>query len=91
MICEKQKLLDFESGISDQSRTTREVVKAMSSLVKYLVFEGEDHEMFVDARLPTLDTSLWWNGEQVMYSFFEKKTCPNREETPQLFFMFECF
>ena len=69
-VYEKQRLLDTESGVSDQSRTTREVVKAMSSLVSYLIFEGEDHEMFNDLRLPTLDTAIWWNGEKEMYTFF---------------------
>ena len=39
-------ILDMESGESDQQRTTREIVKAMSSLVNFLEFEGEESSMF---------------------------------------------
>ena len=59
-----QEKLDLESNESDQSRTTREMVKAMSSLVPFLQFEGEDHEMFEDRTLLTLDTSIWWTGSK---------------------------
>ena len=55
-----------------------EVAKAMSSLVQYLKFEGEDAEMFSSNELPTLDTSIWWTGERLMFRFFEKPTVPNR-------------
>ena len=73
-----QEKLDLESNESDQTRTTRELVRAMSSLVPFLQFEGEDHEMFEDRTLPTLDTSIWWTGSKIAYKFYEKPTCPNR-------------
>ena len=73
-----QEEIDLNSGESDQKRTTRELVKAMSSLVPFLKFEGEDHELYDDKTLPTLDTSIWWTGSKVAYKFFEKPTCPNR-------------
>ena len=75
---EEKAELDRNSGISDQSRTTKELVKAMSLLVTFLKFEGEDFEMFHDKTLPTLDTSIWWNGSKVLYNFYEKPMCPNR-------------
>ena len=53
---EAQEKVDKENMVSDQSRTTRELVKAMSSSVEFLKFEGEDCEMFSDHTLPTLDT-----------------------------------
>ena len=68
---EEWEKMDFESGLSDQKRTTNELCKAMSSLVPYLQFEGEIGEMFCDQRLPTLDTSVWWDGEKFMFSFFK--------------------
>ena len=55
---EAQREIDLASDVSDQTRTTREIVKCMSSLVQFLQFEGEDFEMFEDKTLPTLDTSI---------------------------------
>ena len=75
---EEWKLEDLESDISDVRRTCIEVAKAMSSLVQYLKFEGEDAEMFSSNELPTLDTSIWWTGEKLMFRFYEKPTVPNR-------------
>ena len=75
---EERKAADLDSGVSDVKRTTDEVVKAMSSLVSFLQFEGEHQEMFADCKLPTLDTSLWVDGLTVNYQFFEKPMCPNR-------------
>ena len=69
--------MDLKSGISDQARTTTEFVKAMSSLVEFLEFEGEESGMFENQKLPTLDTEIWWNGREIMYNFFEKPMCPN--------------
>ena len=71
---------DKESGKTDQQRTTAEFVKAMSSLVEYLEFEGEESSMFPNDRLPTLDCELWFdeNSKSVMWSFYEKPTVPNR-------------
>ena len=66
-------------GLTDQQRTMRELVKAMSSLLDFIQLEGEVAEMFGD-RLPTLDTEIWVcdvTGE-IRYSFFEKPTVPNR-------------
>ena len=70
-------LEDMSSGKSDQERTMGELVKAMSSLVEFLSFEGEESGMFYDNKLPTLDTALWWDGESIKYQFFEKEMCPN--------------
>ena len=67
---------DLSSGKTDLARTTEEVAKAMSSLVKYLVFEGEEAGMFSSGKLPTLDTNIWWNGTQLKFEFFEKPMCP---------------
>ena len=71
---------DFVSGITDQARTTKEMVAAMSSLCEFLQFEGEEGGMFSNSRLPTLDTEIWLDevSGKVCYAFFEKPTCPNR-------------
>ena len=69
---------DLQSGVSDVRRTCMEVAKAMSSLISYIQFEGEDCEMFPSNELPTLDTSIWWNGVKLMHRFYEKPTVPNR-------------
>ena len=45
-----------DAGQSDLRRTTTEIAKAMSSLINYLDFEGEDCEMFESGLLLTLDT-----------------------------------
>ena len=55
-----------------------EVAKAISSLISYIMFEGEESEMFSSNELPTLDTSTWWNGVKLMHRFYEKPTVPNR-------------
>ena len=34
--------------------------------------------MFAHEKLPTLDTSLWWNGKKLLFEFYEKPMCPNR-------------
>ena len=69
---------DLNSEVSDLRRTSIEVSKAMSSLVSYLVFEYEDAEMFKSNKLPTLDTSLWWDGSKILHEFYEKPTVSNR-------------
>ena len=61
---------DYMCGLTDQQRTMRELVKAMSSLLDFIQLEGEVAEMFGD-RLPTLDTEIWVcdvTGE-IRYSF----------------------
>ena len=69
---------DLNSDVTDSHRTMLEVTKAMSSLISYIQFEGEEPGMFCDSKLPTLDTAIWWNGESFMYEFWEKPTVPNR-------------
>ena len=71
---------DLVSGLTDQQRTMRELIPAMSSLLSFIRFEGEISEMFSDNRLPTLDTAIWVceHSGRVEYSFFEKPTVPNR-------------
>ena len=78
--CKEWEIENQNSGLSDQQRTTREFVLAMSSLVSFLTFEGEDHTMFLNSRLPTLDCEIWVDetSNMVKYSFFEKAMCPNR-------------
>ena len=68
------------SQVYDQARTISELVNAMSSLVDYLVFEGEESGMFPNAKLPTLDTEIWFDQElcEIMYSFYEKPMCQNQ-------------
>ena len=63
---------DLNSGVCDAARTTRELVKAMNSLVSFLQFEGEDASMFSSKKLPTLDTQLWVDqtGRQIRFEFY---------------------
>ena len=72
------EVADLSSEMTDQARTTLELSKAMSSLVGFLKFEGEESGQFANLRLPTLDTEIWWDGISIKYSFFEKPQCPNR-------------
>ena len=71
---------DYLAGLTDQARTTRELVLAMSSICEFLDFEGEEGGMFSNYRLPTLDTEIWVDERtsKIAYSFFEKPTCPNK-------------
>jgi len=62
----------------DQIRTRQELTKAMNSLVYFLRFTGEDWTMFANGRLPTLDTEVWVENNEVRFAFFEKPTVPNR-------------
>ena len=66
---------DMLSTETDQARTTRELVSAMSSICEFLLFEGEEPGMFVSNRLPTLDTEIWLDEEsnKIFYAFFEYK------------------
>jgi len=52
----------------------------MTSICEFLVFVGEEGGMFHNLRLPTLDTEIWLDEVRgkVMYSFYEKPTCPKR-------------
>ena len=69
---------DEEEGVTFVQRTTREFTKAMCDMTNFLTFTGEDCSMFVDEALPTLDTSLWWEGRQVKFRFYEKPTVGNQ-------------
>ena len=64
---------------TDQVRTKKELVAAMSSLVEFIEMEGEESELFGDDRVPMLDTALWVDEQTglIMHSFFEKPTCQN--------------
>ena len=64
-------------GQSDSFRTMSEITKAMLSLISVIQFEGEEPGMF-GGKLQTLDTNIWWDGEKLMYEFFEKPTVANR-------------
>ena len=80
-IVDKDAIIEDEkSEETDQERTVKEMVKAMSSLVSFLTFEGESSEMFQNGRLPTLDTEIWVDQStgKISYSFYEKPMCPNR-------------
>ena len=57
--------------------TTREITKAMCSLVGFLKFTGEECGMFTDKKLPTLDTSLWVKDGRIEFQFYEKPTVGN--------------
>ena len=74
----KWEAQDLASGMSDTHRTMLEVTMAMSSLISFIQFEGEEPGMFAGEKLPTLDTSIWWDGSRLVYEFFEKPTVPNR-------------
>ena len=68
--------IDLASDKTNQQRTTEEFIKAMSSLVGYLEFEGEESGMFQNHRLPTPNKELWFALN--LFSFFENEMCPNR-------------
>ena len=70
------KIEDLNSRVSDQHRTTLELMKAMSSFVPYLQFEGEESGMFSSNKLSTLDTCIWWENNQIMHEFFLKRNVP---------------
>ena len=61
---------------SDNEYTTREITKAMCSVVHFLRFTGEHCDMF-GGKLPTLDTTLWMENNRVKFEFFEKPTVGN--------------
>ena len=68
---------DILSGMSDEARTTREFIKAKSSILSFLKFEGEHAEMFEDSKLPTLDTAIWVTEQGIIsYTFYEKTHVP---------------
>ena len=75
---QERKKLDVEKGESDEHRTTVEITKAMSSMIDFLNFTGEDGSMFPDGRLPTLDTAIWLENGTVKYSYYEKPTVGNQ-------------
>ena len=69
---------DNRKDCTDEHRTTEEMAAAMSSLVGFLRFTGEDKSMFSRGNLPTLDTALWLENNQIKFEFFEKPTCGNQ-------------
>ena len=69
---------DVKENLSDEHRTTKEITKAMSSLVYFLRFTGKDGTMFPDGKLPTLDTALWVSDGVVKHVFFEKSMVGNQ-------------
>ena len=56
----------------DTKRTTREVTKAMSAIVSFSEFTGEDRTMFKSCKLPTLDIEIWEEQGNVNYVFYKK-------------------
>ena len=75
---ELQRQKDEVSGVSNEHRTTVEVTKAMSSILYFLQFTGEDGSMYNDGKLPTLDTALWISNGKISYTFYEKPTVGNQ-------------
>ena len=69
---------DILSDKPDQRKTADEIAKAMSSLVSFLNFEAEEASIFQSQQLPTLDTSVWWDGSQPHYVFYEKPRSPTK-------------
>ena len=61
---------DDMEGVTFVQRSTREFTKAMCDMTDFLTFTGEDSSMFLEEALPTLDTSLWWEGGQVKFRFY---------------------
>ena len=71
--------LDVSCNRCPIKRTTEELTKAMTSLVSFLDFTGEDTTMFPTNKLPTLDTEIWEEKDsKVKFSFYEKPTVGNR-------------
>ena len=61
---------DLDSCLSDEARTTREFIRAKSSILDFLQFEGENSSMFLDAKLPTLDSAIWVTDDgSIGYTF----------------------
>ena len=63
---------DAKAGMSKTAKTATELGKIMSSLSTHVKLTTETHEDFESQTLPTLDTQLWMEGNQIKYSFFEK-------------------
>ena len=55
-----------------------ELTKAMTSLVSFLCFEGEEAGMYEDDKLPTLDVSIWIENGKFWHQYYEKSMCPNK-------------
>ena len=54
------------------------MTRAMCSLVEFLEFTGEEASMFENNMLPMLDVEIWYEREEVKFSFYEKPQVPNR-------------
>ena len=59
---------DLSTNMCVQRRTTEELTQAMNDVVWFLSIMGEDHTMFKDSTLPTLDTAIerWTDQEQIL-------------------------
>ena len=70
---------DQMSGKSDLERTCELVRQSLNKIYPFLNFTIESALDFEDQRLPTLDFKLWVSeGNQIMYTFFEKPTSSNQ-------------
>ena len=69
---------DLQSETTDQSRTAKEITKMMCSVRSFLKFTCEESGMFASNTLPTLDTAIWQENQEIKFIFFEKETCGNR-------------
>ena len=67
-----------DQELSSSEITRRAMLGTLNGVEDYLEFTMETGEDFVDQWLPTLDTSLWVDGNnQVLYRFYEKPTSSN--------------
>ena len=74
----EREAIDMKSEETDEHRTAMIISEAMSSLVPFLKFTGEEKSMFPDQSLPTLDTTLWMSDGEVRFKFYEKPTVGNQ-------------
>ena len=76
---EKNKKFEFNEDLVEKDeevpkllRTKRELLKAMNSINRDLVFTMEHEDDFEKKRLPTLAFELWSDKTGIRYSYFEK-------------------
>ena len=69
---EEWKTEDEREGLTKSRKTARVMNAMMDSIMKGMKFTMEIGEDFEDNTLPTLDTRLWIEEEQIRYSFYEK-------------------
>ena len=77
--CKRWELEDVNDDKSD-IKLSRDVLEGtMEGLQHFLKFTMETGEDFQHGRLPTLDTSLWVDQQNVVhYTFYEKPMCLNQ-------------